>query len=274
MHRIFFFLFLFNSLLSYSQNLKTEYPVSTADTLKPEKEIYSKAIPVVFDTLSYAEEYKRDAWSLQYGIRGGVSRGKFKINEGIVDQVSATGLPVLDLNGKVVKNNFVNNEIYSTGFDAGMFLRFVRGSFFLQPEIIYSSKAGIFDIIKTDGSLSNRVKANINSIDIPVLIGIRFKNARVFFGPTTNFAFQMNKEMKEILALYTLKENLGSSFFNRPNLNFNVGLAFEFGAFFFETRYEKGINTYTNQNIGPSNSPQGFRIFADGIHFSIGIINR
>lgn len=274
MFRIIFIFFLFKSVLSFSQNLKTKTPVYSLDTLKTEKENYSKAIPLAFDTLSYAEEYKRDAWSLQYGMRGGVSRGKFRINEGIVDQISATGLPVLDLSGKVVKNNFVNNEIYSTGFGAGMFFRFVRGSFFVQPEIIYSSKAGIFDVINTDGSLSNRVNAKINSIDVPILIGIRFKNARVFFGPTTNFAFQMNKEMKEILSVYTLNENLGSSFFNRPNLNFNVGLAFEFGAFFFETRYEKGINTYTNQNIGPSNSPHGFRIFADGIHFSIGIINR
>jgi hypothetical protein len=274
MHKIFFSLFLFNGLISFGQVLKSDSLVLPVDSLKPKEEMYEKAVPVVFDTLSYAEEYKRDVWRTQFGIRGGVSRGRFRINEGIVDQVSTSGLPVLDANGKVVKGRFVNNAVFSTGFDAALFFRFVRGSFFLQPELVYSSKAGIFDVLKADGSLSNRVNARINSIDVPVLIGIRFKNARVFFGPSTNFAFQMNKEMKSILSAYSSEENLDADFFNRPNLNFNVGLAFEFKAFFFETRFEKGLNTYTNQNIGPANSPHGFRIFADGFHFSLGFINR
>ena len=79
--------------------------------------------------------------------RRGRSR-KFTINEAIIDQLSATGLPVLDNSGKIVKNQFVNNETFGTGYSGGVFFRFVRGSFYLQPEINYTVKAGKFDLLR------------------------------------------------------------------------------------------------------------------------------
>jgi Outer membrane protein beta-barrel domain len=226
------------------------------------------------DTVSYAEEFRRDVWKHSFGLRGGLSKGKFNIKEALIDKVSPSGLPIFDGTGQIEKANFVNNPSWGTGFDAGFFMRFTRGSFFIQPELVYSAKAGKFDLLKNDGSLSKRVSAQINSIDIPVLIGVRFKNARVFFGPSTNFAFAMNSSMKNALSDFTQSQNLGHLFFSRPNLNFNVGLAFELKHLFIDVRYEKGMNTYTLMEIGPDNAPVGFRIFADGVHVSIGLANK
>jgi hypothetical protein len=274
MHKYFFIIIYFSFLGVFAQEIKKDTLITPIDSVLTENEVFEPVKPVVFDTLSYAEEYKRDTWRFSYGVRGGISRGKFNTNDILVDRVSNTGLPVLDANGKVLKNSIVNNPTFDNGFDAGIFGRFVRGSFYLQPEIIYSQKAGKFDILNTDGSLSKRVRAKFNSIDVPLLLGIRARNARVFFGPSANFAFSMNKEMSDALAVFTNSSKLNHTFFQRPIMNFNVGVGFEFGSFFFDIKYEKGINTYTNIDLGPANSPKGYSLLADGIHLSVGLIKR
>lgn len=259
--------FLFISISSFGQIVKPEGGITLIDSV-------AKEAPTKFDTMSYAEEYKRDNWNFFWGVRGGVGRGKFTINEATIDQLSATGLPVLDNSGKIVKNQFVNNETFGTGYCGGVFFRFVRGSFYLQPEINYTVKAGKFDLLKTDGSLYKRVNGQVSSVDVPLLLGVRSRNSRVFFGPTFNFAYKMNNAMKDALSEFVAVEKLNHKFFNRPIMNFNVGVGFEFGSFFFDVRYEKAIKSYSIQNLGPSSSPKVFNLFADGFHLGIGYIHK
>jgi Outer membrane protein beta-barrel domain len=234
-----------------------------ADSLKPE---------VKYDTLSYAEEYKRDYWRTFFGARFGLSQSKFRIDENFVDRQGLNGLPILDDNGNIVKNAFVNNPGANTGFNGGVFFRFVRGSFYLQPELIYSVKAGRFDILNRDLSLYKRVNGAIGSMDIPFLLGVRTKKSRVFFGPTANFAFRMNKNLKSALSEFLEAETLNSSFFNRPILNFQFGVGYELKGYFIDIRYEKGLKSYSVQSIGPASSPQSFNLQSDGIFISIGIL--
>ncbi|HLO46077.1 MAG TPA: porin family protein [Leadbetterella sp.] len=267
MHKLFFVFLMFLGV-----SLKAQ--VAKPDTANMPIDTSLRVKPVVFDTMSYSEEYKRDTWRFSWGVRGGLSRGKYEINENTIDQISQSGLPVLDQNGKIVKNQFVNNDLFATGYNAGVFTRFVRGSFYIQPELMYSSKAGKFDLLKTDGSLYKRVNGSFSSIDVPVLIGIRSNKSRVFFGPTVNFAYKLNDEMKDALVEFVPKEKLNGKFFNRPIMNFTVGIGYEFGSFFFDVRYEKGIKSYSLQNIGPSNSPKLFNLMADAFHFSIGLIRK
>ena len=64
----------------------------------------------------------KETIGISFGVfEGGVGRGKFTINEATIDQLSATGLPVLDNSGKIVKNQFVNNETFGTGYSGGVF---------------------------------------------------------------------------------------------------------------------------------------------------------
>lgn len=267
MHKLLLVFFVLVGTFSQAQ-------ITKPDTANMPIDTSLKAKPIVFDTMSYSEEYRRDKWRFSWGARMGGSRGKYTINENTIDQVGPSGLPVLDQNGKIVKNQFVNNKLFGTGYSGGIFARFVRGSFFIQPELMYSSKAGKFDLLKTDGSLYKRVNGSFSSLDMPLLIGIRSNKSRVFFGPTVNFAYKLNNEMKDALSEFIAKEKLNNQFFNRPIMNFNVGLGFEFGLFFFDVRYEKSIKSYSLQNIGPSNSPKLFNLKADGFHVSIGFIHK
>jgi Outer membrane protein beta-barrel domain len=274
MNKIFFTFLLFISSLAWSQTVPTDSIAtnivpSIVDTVK-----IKKPAPLVWDTLSYSAEYKRDKWRMVAGFRGGVSRGKYEIRDGSVDKIGSTGLPVLDENGKIIKGNFVTNSTFSSGFDVGVFARFLRGSFFVQPELIFSSKAGIIDILKNDGGLYKRVYGKFNAIDVPILFGIRSKRARVFFGPVINYGININDEIRNSLLEFTEAEKLGSKFFSKPIMNFNLGIGFEVNSIFIDVRYEKSLASFTNIEVGPSNSSKPFRLFAEGLHISFGYVSK
>jgi hypothetical protein len=269
MRKIYIIMMLLGAHLSKAQVVTPK----DSSTLKNDtaKEVYKPAIPVEIDTLSYAQEYKRGVWRTTWGVRGGVSQGKYKIGEAQVIRVSSSGTPLL-VDGKVVRDNLVINEDFATGFTAGFFMRFVRGSFYIQPEVNYAQKAGKFDIIASNGNLFKRVDGSFSSLDVPVLLGLRFRKTRIFFGPTANFGLKLNKSMKEAIGLYSV-ENLDKSFFDKPKFNIQTGIGFEFGKFLIDFRYEKSLNSYTSIKLGPSNSPQTFELFPDAFHFSVGYIH-
>lgn len=232
--------------------------------------------PVViqYDTLSYAEEYKRDYWRTYFGVKFGVNNGRFFIDDKTVDIRTSGGLAELDDNGNVLKHRLVNNPTYSQGFNAGAFFRFVRGSFFIQPEIMWSTKVGKFDVLSSEGNLLKRINGSVSAVDIPVLIGVRSRNLRVYLGPSGSFAFSMNNKLKSALTKYIDKSELNGSFFNRPIMNFNVGFGYEVNNLFIDFRYEKGLKSYTVKDLGPANSPQSFNLKGDYLQISVGILGK
>jgi hypothetical protein len=229
-----------------------------------------KARPVNADTLAYAETYKREAFQFSWGIRGAIAQGRLNTAEDKVVRINPTGTPLL-VNNKIVRDQLVSNTSLVTGFNGAVFVRLIRGSFYLQPEVIYAQKGGKFDFLLSDGTLANRVEASFNTIDIPLLIGIRFRNARIFAGPMASYALNMNDKFINSLSPYT-NEALSSDFFKKPILNGIVGLGFEFGSFFFDVRYESGLGRYVDRTIGPGSNSSPFFFTADQLMLSIGLI--
>ncbi len=122
-----------------------------------------------------------------------------------------------------------------------------------------------------NGNLLNRVNAKFSTIDVPVLIGIRFRDARIFLGPVLSYAIKKNSQLSSGLKPYT-NENLDKDFFKRPVVNTILGLGFEFKSFFFDLRYEAGISNYTETTLGPMNNPKTFSFTTDQFILSIGIL--
>lgn len=261
------------ALLFFSFDGMSQVVTKSMDTLHVEADtLMMKAIPVIKeeDTLSYAEEYKRDAFRFSWGIRGAVSQGRINTPEGNVVRINPTGTPLL-VNNRVVRDELVSNTGFVTGFNGAIFARLIRGSFYLQPEVVYAQKGGKFDFLRSDGTLANRVEANFNSIDIPLLLGIRFRNARIFTGPMLSYALNMNDNFANSLAPYT-NEALSSDFFKKPIVNGLIGLGFDFGSFFVDARYESGFGRYVDRSIGPSSNSSAFFFTVDQFMLSIGLI--
>lgn len=246
--------------------------VPTMDTVSVSIDsVRMEAIPVELeDTLSYAEEYKRDAWQFKWGIRGGITQGRLNSTEGQVVRITPNGTPLLQ-NDRIVRDELVANTGFTTGYSGGVFVRVIRGSFFLQPEVAYTQKGGKFDFLDGNGNLIRRIDAKFNTVDVPILLGIRYRKARVFAGPVLSFTTDLKEDFASSLSPYT-NDPLTRSFFESPVVNGMFGLGFEFGQFFFDARYESGLGRYVDRRIGPGSNTTPFNFTADTFSISVGLL--
>lgn len=262
----------FGSILLFSAKAFAQEPAM--DTLSVNVDsVKMQAIPIeieVEDTLSYAEEYKRDAWQFKWGIRGGIAQGRLNSTEGQVVRITQNGTPLLQ-NDRIVRDELVANTGFTTGYSAGVFARIIRGSFYFQPEVAYTQKGGKFDFLDSNGNLIRRIDAKFNTIDIPILLGIRYRKARVFAGPVVSLTTDLKEEFASSLSPYT-NDPLTKSFFESPVMNGMFGIGFEFGQFFFDARYESGLGRYVDRRIGPGSNTTPFNFTADTFSLSVGLL--
>ncbi len=260
MRRILSMFFCFLALHSLGQEVISDSTVVIDST-----DIGMPAIPIDLEEIN-------DQGKIQskFGLRFGVSKTQINTASGDVVRVGTNGTPLIE-NGAVVRDELVSNSAFGNGFQAAFFARFEKGTFYLQPEVIYASKGGKFDFLDRNGNLLNRVDAKFSAIDVPVLLGIRFRDARVFGGPVISYALSKNEEFIKALEPYT-GDDFDNSFFNRPIVNTVFGLGFEFKTFFFDARYEGGITNYGSSIIGPANSPKEFFFGSNQFILSVGLI--
>jgi hypothetical protein len=216
-------------------------------------------------------DFRSNTLRFSVGFRGGISKTRINTTSGDVIQITSNGTPVINGNG-VARNELVSNTAFGNGYQGAIFARMISGSFYIQPEIIYGSKGGKFDFLNKNGDLLNRVDAKFTVIDVPLLIGIRFRDARIFLGPVVSYALKKNSEFTAGLRPYT-NDNLSKDFFKRPVFNTLIGIGFEFKSFFFDLRYEGGVANYAQRTLGPKNNPTNFSFNTDQFIFSIGFLN-
>ena len=229
-----------------------------------------KAIPVKLDTLSYAAEYKQDAFQFNWGVRLGGGLGELATRNGTVVRVSSNGTPLLQ-NGRVVRDELVSNTGRVPVFQGALFLRFTRGSFYLQPEVVFSQKGGKFDFLDAQDNLVNRVTGTFTTIDVPLALGMRIGNARIFTGPVFSYALQMDQELQGSLKPYTI-EPLSSSFFQKPILLGMAGFGLQFNKIFMDLRYESGFGRYIDRSIGPGSNSSSFFLSSNQLNLSLGYL--
>lgn len=260
-----------DSSIIKSDSVKVDTLISQNEKILKESgtKVKKKKVEEV-DTLSYAQEYRRDVLKFQFGLRGGINFGKFYIDETKakdVNRVTASGNPQFP----IVRDNFLNNVQSVLGYLGGVFIRLSRDAFYLQPEMVYSIKSGKFDILQSNGALFKRVNASYSAIDIPLTFGIRFRQGRVFAGPMMSFPMKFNKDLEETLKVYTATD-FKKDLFIRPNFGVNAGIGFDFKYFFIEGRYEKGFANVIDYQIGPQNNPVNFQMNQSQFQLTIGLI--
>lgn len=272
-------LFLLLGFDGFSQVVKQKKTTPKVDSVRSNEEFEQNSILLeeamreaeVDTNESYIQEFIRDKFRFQWGLRGSVSRSQLQVTNIMPIRVNANGSPAL-VNGKLVRDAFRSNARYKQLYSAGVFGRVSRGSFFMQPELTFTQKGGTYDVISRDEQLLKRVDATINVIDVPILLGIKVRKARVFFGPVTSFAFGLNEDFQKALRPYAAVP-LDQSFLQRPVVNFMSGIGFEFDQFFFDFRYESGLSNYTDIDIGPASNPSRFRFSSNLVMFSVGILH-
>ena len=102
----------------------------------------------------------------QFGARAGLGRADFAINSD------------LDVDGQTIT---VRPAEPNTAFHVGAYTRVKILSFFVQPELLYTSHPST--IAFSDGVEEVDVLVNYNRLDLPVLIGFTFGPLRLNAGP-------------------------------------------------------------------------------------------
>lgn len=263
MNRVFLFAAcIFLPVLNYAQQFRSDVEEIEKDTLFSGLE----AIPVRTESKQGA---RKNNTAVSVGLRIGAGKSQMSTPSGDVIRVTSSGLPLI-INNEIARDRLVTNSSFTSSYQAAVFARFTRRAFYLQPELLYASKGGKFDLVDKNGVLINRVDAKISTIDVPLLLGIRIRNLRIFGGPQVSFALDKNQAFTTALDPYTTPD-FDKNFFKRPVYNAAFGLGYEFKSVFFDLRYENGIGKYADKNIGPANSPKRFSFTTDQFIFSIGI---
>lgn len=267
--RIFLFLLILSSGLNAQVIVNDTLPIPVIDSMLQMGGIEADTIPVE-ELPDYAESYNDDVFRVTWGLRAAGALSKMNTSEGDIVRITANGTPQTNADG-VLRDRLIANGDFVTMYQASVFVRVIKGSFYLQPELVYAKKGGKFDILDKNGVLQNRVEAQFNTVDLPILFGLRFRDARIFAGPLFSVALPATDSFNDVFRNYTNKD-VRKDFFTNPTVNSIIGLGFEFQHIFFDLRYEAGITNYVDTKLGPISNPSNFYFRNNQILLSLGFI--
>ena len=128
----------------------------------------------------------------------------------------------------------------SFGFHAGVFGRIELGSFYLQPELLYTSASG--EIRFNDDQLGNQVRSyEFNRIDVPIQVGYKFGEVfRIGVAPVYSVLLS-DSEQGGTGSQLTLKNS---------NVGYQAGIGFDIANIVLDLRYEGNLSGVGDKFLG------------------------
>jgi hypothetical protein len=147
----------------------------------------------------------------------------------------------------------------TTGFVFGGFVRTSAAGFFIQPEVLFTQRRGVF----TDDSTKLTVTNTLTYLDVPVLFGYKLAVFRFSAGPNFQFLMSANQDAPDILK----DPNFSKDNFNAASVGFQVGVGVNLGKINLDARYDgsigdlgKTITTQAGQQINYSTRANMFQL--------------
>ena len=203
------------------------------------------AIVALLPAVSFAQ--------FQIGIKGGVNLSQLKFGEFVTTRLNANGSPAVSVSGQVIRDNLRESLDSKTGTSFGIYTRFGK-NLYIQPELLYSTKAGSFDIVRPDGTQT--VHVTTTSFDVPILLGLKGGPLRVVAGPVLSFKVGDNQNLRDALNQYragSLNDAWAKAYYG-----YQLGAGLDLGRLGIDVRREGSISDIAAVNLGPSGSSQQF----------------
>ncbi|GAB3970424.1 hypothetical protein GCM10028806_18510 [Spirosoma terrae] len=172
----------------------------------------------------------------QIGIKGGVNLSKLSFGDFVKTGTNPNGSPSVGVDGQTLRDNFSSSLDTKTGTSFGLYTRFGK-NLFIQPELLYSTKAGSFNIIR-NGATEN-VTVKVTSFDVPLLLGVKGGPIRVMAGPIVSFRINDNQSLGQAVRQYT--NGTLSDAWSQAYYGYQVGGGLDIGAFGLDVRYEGNL---------------------------------
>lgn len=148
-------------------------------------------------------------------------------NFGLKVGATASSINTADLSSSYDSENLM-------GYQLGAFVRINSGKLYLQPEVVYNHRS-----TQLAGFDGGDITFDIGSIDVPLLLGFKLVdgkvfNIRAFVGPEASFA--TNKEYED-------RSEINLDDFNDLTWYVQAGVGIDLLFLTFDIRYEKGLNS-------------------------------
>lgn len=145
----------------------------------------------------------------------------------------------INANKLIPNSDDLKNDGYKYGFVGGAFLRLGVGNWYVQPELLISQKGAN---MKGSGNFTNieTVKRNINSLDVPILLGRRVlgKVVRVNAGPVLSFPYSVKEEVTNSNGQTTTTDYEVKN----STIGYQAGIGLDFGKLTIDVRYEGSLS--------------------------------
>ncbi|MFT4032988.1 MAG: outer membrane beta-barrel protein [Siphonobacter sp.] len=201
--------------------------------------------------LTSAVTYAQKTSWFHFGIKAGTNLSQLKTGSFI-----ANG----QYNGQTLNENLKQSWDTHTGFVGGAYLRFGR-TIFLQPEVLYSGKGGSYlvQVIDSNGDPigdPQTVKVKTETIDVPLLLGLKLGPIRINAGPVASFLIGSDESIKDAIEKYT--NDSAQSTFNQAVWGYQVGGGLDIGRLSVDVRYEDNLSNLRFINLETSTGSNPF----------------
>lgn len=186
---------------------------------------------------------------IKFGIRGGINSSKMN---------SSTEVNTGDYRIKCPNYSVM-------GYHAGLISQINLFSFFLQPELLYSSVRNdlyVYNLNSANPEEATSVKQNLNRIDIPVMVGFKLKVLKLEAGPVASFIISNNSDLKNITE-YDMQ-------WNKATIGYQAGIGLDIGKIALDVKYEGNLSKL-GKGIDIGNTTTSFDTRLNQVIVSIGI---
>jgi hypothetical protein len=136
-----------------------------------------------------------------------------------------------------------------TGYQLGAFARIGR-TVFIQPEVYFSAKEVNVDVLNSLTTNQGVVGFSQKSLDVPILLGVKFGPIRVLAGPVATYAISASTSPDAAVKSYF--SGTSQEIINRSNFSYQAGLGFDILNLSLDLRYEGAMSELNNTIAVPT----------------------
>lgn len=163
------------------------------------------------------------------GIKGGVNLARLE-TDGLVT-----------LNGAVIKDQLLASLETKQSYVGGLYARLGR-TIFIEPEVLVSTKGGSVYI----PGLSQTKQFTFTNIDVPVLLGFRWKLFHAMAGPVASYTLKTDTELNDLINMVTQKYvGTTAEIASKTSFSYQVGGGIDLLGFTLDVRYEGNLSQLT-----------------------------
>jgi Outer membrane protein beta-barrel domain len=199
------------------------------------KKIILFALISVISLSSFAQFGSLRNKALYVGVRAGAN----------FSQIQTQDLKVSKI-GSSLQDFWRTNSTNRTGYVFGAYARVGR-KFFVQPEVLFSTKGGTVEILKSGATSPVNIDVKFSQIDIPVLLGYKLGPLRINAGPIASLNISQGSDLGDALKQYTT-QNISKTI-DQATFGYQAGAGLDLGSFNLDVRYEGSLSNLSQLNL-------------------------